>query len=160
MDDVQQVEQVPMSQPQHSIEFQTMVINTLWGSEEVGGTLKNTLKELSHDEELEEVRSEDYWGRLGFFTRDFRLGNLSHKLGQVDLVRDDTRLAKDLIFFKFKSSGAVVVGDVAAELEISQSINGFVRKISNSFTTRRSSEYKEVPRRSLFGLGAKKQGDW
>jgi len=143
--------------PEHAIEFQYKFLETDWGSSEVSRDLKETMQDKKVEEEPDFI---DFWSKLSFFTPDFKKGNLAVKDGQFAMVREDTRLAKDCIFNGFKKAGASILGDVATELALSPSINmALIKVLQTQSIQSRSVQISEPPKRSLFGLGAKKKGE-
>jgi hypothetical protein len=86
---------------------------------------------------------------LMFFSRDFRLSNLTDE--QVEICQYWTELAADLLQDGYKKAHIAALSRVAIVLEINQSRKGFLRKTMN--TLRQESTHQELQpaKKSFFG---------
>jgi len=169
------------SMPINELDFNAMLANPLWGQDwenrEIRDLLKNTKiktdekgNPLFHEEEkdengkkvkirflIAEERSE--YETLSFFTRDFRVGNLSRFGGEYDYCKRWAKIAHGVLQFGLKKSHVIALANVATELELSQSRGGFFRKEGNSLYEHLTKEETEPKKRALFG-GKKGGGEY
>ena len=74
-----QEELINSSTPENALDFNMLNINSVWGRNEIPIELKEALTQkfnyIDVNNKEQEVKKSN-WNLLGFFTRDFRLGNL------------------------------------------------------------------------------------
>lgn len=110
------------------------------------------LNESGDNYEYDFITEEEFlWNTLGFFTRDFRLGNLSKFDGEVNYCEYYTNLAGDLLHERMKKSFNISLSRVAGKLELSQSSGGFLRRRMNTLTQEHFQHDIEPKKVSLFG---------
>lgn len=154
------------------LDLQLLTTDSAWGKNEVGADFrKKTTKtygyytpRLNEDGSLmmgedgkpimELVSDEEVmWGMLGFFTRDFRLGNLNSWDGELAYCDYYTQLASDFLNEGMKKPFIICLSRVATKLELSQSKGGFFRRKSNTFTQEHINIDNEPKKVNLFGKG-------
>src|SRR4030042_637966 len=91
------------------------------------------------------------WNTLGFFTRDFRLGNLSRWDGSLEATEYYTNLAGDFLHVGMKTPFNIAISRVAAKLELSQSVGGFLRRRMGTFSQEHINIEQDPAKASLFG---------
>lgn len=97
------------------------------------------------------TETEFLWNQLAFYTRDFRLGNLSKFDGEVAYCEYYSNLASDFLQLGMKHAFIVCLSRVAAKLELSQSSGGFFRRRTNTITQEHYQQDLEAKKVSLFG---------
>ena len=86
-----------------------------------------------------------FWHVLKFLKRDLRLGNLNPKMVDIAWMVDRLHLAETLLHLRegaFKCLAPSAIMPVLAELELSQSQGGFLRKNFRTFSFKNESEDK------------------
>lgn len=163
----------PVRMPSSGLDMEMMVTDARWGDQYISSELKDKLKkkvlvtirkgttvntpkgEKVLEEDIEIEQEEFLWGQMNYFTRDFRLGNLSGD--EVKYCDHFSLLAGDLMHDKKPTAFMVSLSRVATTLELSQSKSGFLRKRMGTFTREEfKSEMGDKPN-VLFG-GKKKGG--
>lgn len=91
------------------------------------------------------------WNTLGFFTRDFRLGNLNRWTGDLDFCEYYTQLAGDFLHEDMKAPFNIALSRVAGKLELSQSVGGFFRRRAGTFSQEHINIDSEPGKANLFG---------
>lgn len=153
-----QMRKVPVSE----LDFNSQLANPLWGQDIENIELKKKLSSVTivkdkvgspiFDKEGNPIAEEESeYETLSFLNRDFRLGNLDRKSGEVDYCIHWTELAHDCLQLGMKKSHSASLSRVAVRLELSQSIHGFFRKIMNTFRQEIKKEEAEPPKKKLFG---------
>jgi hypothetical protein len=144
--------------PSSSLDYNLLLTNTVWGDNtQVQSYFKKlcTTYEVLRDVKGEMQRDENnnilineknLWNMLSFFTRDFRLGNLTPK--DIVYCEHYTNLASDYLEVGFVEFFFICLTRVAGRLELSQSRGGFFRKQSNTMISERVSR-QEAPRKGL-----------
>jgi hypothetical protein len=132
--------------PANDLDFQMMMVDGRWGDKNLDADLRDRLKTskflrikagsvvINSDKE-ETIIDHDtliptevfLWGELSFFTRDFRLGNLSP--ADYEEAKHFTLLAADCLRLGMHRAFTVCLSRVAAILELSQSKKGFLREL-------------------------------
>jgi len=154
--------------PQNDLDFQLSIVNSQWGQLDVSPQLRNRLKftvEENHkkgditvnkegikEEYLEDVKVNqefNYWELLSFYTRDFRLANLSKQ--EMEFCVNRSGLASDLISENMPKAFAALMGQVAPYLELSQSKDGWLRENLNKLTMEQRQQVLEPPKKDFFG---------
>jgi len=162
--------------PVSELDFNYMVVDTKWGKDDIPQSLKDLLtkkkakvlpKGVFYTDEENNTRESDgtiivtetveHWGKLGIYTQDMRLGNLSRALGEHKHCQYYTDLAQDLISSGMTKSGSTSLSRTASVLELSQSANGFLRKNMREHIRKETSTINEMPKKSLFGAKKQKQ---
>lgn len=146
--------------PTSDLDFNLMVINSLWGQPEVPQELKDRLNEAVKEYDPETKKEKDsvrsLWGLLGHYTRDLRLANLSED--ELRIVRYMLDLASDYLSVGLKESFTVALSRAISILETSQSKKGFLRKQMNTLRQEHSQETIEPKKKRLWGGGSKEGG--
>lgn len=119
--------------PATSVEFQTLTTEPAYGdTDEVDMDVNNNKDKNGGKIELPEP---DYWKLMSFYTRDLRLGNISHKVYDVEYLEDMLGLTQSLLNVRggrFKQLSFLALNRVASALEISHNVGGFFRKNAQS----------------------------
>jgi hypothetical protein len=140
------------STPENALDFNMLNINSVWGKNEIPPELKEALTQrfnfTDSNNTVHEFKKSN-WNLLGFFTRDFRLGNLDS--AGIDLCDHYGRLANELINIGFSDPCNICLARIALKLELSQSKNGFLRKQNNTLIQEKNITTKEPTRKNLFG---------
>lgn len=148
--------------PQSELDFNMLTTNPVWGREEVPAALKKALNRESTNLQTGEITTSSMWSNMGFFTRDFRLGNLSTggRLGtednEIKYCQYFTDLAYDLIDEGFTEPFLICLSRPATLIELSHSKGGFFRKILNTIRQETTHQELEPPKKSLFGISGRK----
>lgn len=159
--------------PSSDLDMAMMLTDARWGDQYISNELKEKLKrkifvtvragttvntsegEVVLDRDIEVEQDEFLWGQMNYFTRDFRLGNLSGD--EVKYCDHFSLLAGDLMHDCKPRAFMVSLARVATTLELSQSKGGFLRKRLGTFTKEEfKSEIGEKP--NLLFSGKKKRG--
>lgn len=142
--------------PTSNLDFDLMIVDSLWGRVDVPKELRDRLNEsvTEYDPETNtsKIAVKSLWGLLGHYTRDLRLANLSDD--ELRIVRYHLDLAADYLSVNLKESFTVCLSRAISILETSQSKKGFLRKQMNTLRQEHSQETIEPKKKSLFG-GAK-----
>lgn len=119
--------------PTTSVEFETLTTEPSWGdANEVDLDIKGEKTKQGLFVKYDEL---NYWKLLGIFTRDFRLGNISHRVDDIEYLEDMTGLAHTLLNLRggfFTQQAWIALQRTTSTLEISQSRSGFMRKNARS----------------------------
>jgi hypothetical protein len=156
--------------PQSELDYAMMTANPVWGKTEVlspelknAMTFKYGIKDSKTGEQFRDsggnpiVTEQCMWDLLEIFTRDLRFGNLNRKEGDVIYCEYYLNLGGDLLKEGMVASFIACMNRVAARMELTQSVNGFLREIMNTFIQKSISTPLEPEKgRSLLGLGGKK----
>jgi len=125
--------------PKDVLDFNLMVIDSVWGKDSINDDLKDKLASLKNVYQDEQgkvfVQKESLWGLLGYYTRDFRLSNLDASQFHYCVVLTD--LAGDFLKCDFVNPFLVCLSRVASVLELSQSRGGFLRNRQSTLTEER-----------------------
>lgn len=87
------------------------------------------------------------WAQLHFYTKEFRLGNLTP--AQVNYCMFYGDFGHDLLSSTYKKSFMACVSRMVSTVEMSQSRKGFLRKLLGTFT--QQTVYKDASRKGVFG---------
>jgi len=140
--------------PLNDLDAQQMNIEPDWSGRQTGDKTDMVVGYVEVEDEDGNVHDvtvkKDLLKLLDIFKKDIRLGNLKRKWGELDLVRYDLSLAKDCLDHGFVESAVVIMGDVAAMIDSSQSDNGFLRTALGTFTHHKIEETRDE-KRGLFG---------
>lgn len=157
MVEVQQNQQPVRQIPRSDLDFNFQLTNTVWGSPNISGALKD---KLSKDYVVEDAEGKKYiqesslWELLGFYTRDMRLANLGTISGEIGYCQYYLDLANDMLHANMVHPFLISLSRVATVLELSQSKGGFLRRRMNTFTSENmQGELGESKKRTLFGQG-------
>jgi len=121
--------------PQNSLEVDMLITNPAWGTSDINPHLQARLKKLMQDKGLTnstEPKEEDLWSLLSIFTRDLRLANLSR--GESLYSEYYLNLAHDYLQQNLLEPFTICMSRVASKTELSQSKQGFLRKLMRTFT--------------------------
>lgn len=132
--------------PASELDYQMMIVDGRWGDVNIPAELKDRLKTsklikvLKGSEIIDAAGNKTtleqdqlipteifLWGELGFFTRDFRLGNLDP--ADYREARHYTLIAADCLRLGMNRAFTVAMSRVATILELSQSKKGFLREM-------------------------------
>ena len=142
--------------PQSELDFNLMTTNTEWGGRDIPEDLKEKLIKYSEVKnnagELQGYRPNNHWTEMGFYTRDFRLANLSDMKGELFFVRYYDELANDFLKDGFIEPFTIALSRSANVLETSQSKGGFLRKRMNTLTQEHYQQELEPKKKNFFGL--------
>lgn len=94
---------------------------------------------------------EKMWSRLGFLTKDIRLGNLSSMGGDAGYVEYYLDLAGDLLEAGYPNAHITALQRSAVKLEVSQSKGGFLRKRTNTITSENITNELDPQKKNFFG---------
>jgi hypothetical protein len=122
--------------PSDVLDFNLMVIDSVWGKDSISLDLQEKLKNVKATYKDAEgnlyVDKESLWGLLGFYTRDMRLSNLDTQQFRYTVYYTD--LAGDFLKENFINPFLICLSRVATILELSQSRGGFLRNRQNTLT--------------------------
>jgi hypothetical protein len=93
---------------------------------------------LIQDENKKPVTLNEFsqkWARLGYLTKDIRLGNVSRFGGDKHVIEYYLDLAGDCLEAGFPTAHISALQRSAVKLEVSQSIGGFFRKRQGTITS-------------------------
>ena len=148
--------------PTSDLDFNLMLVDSLWGSKDVPQELRDRLNELVKEYDpatgQERVSNRSLWGILGHYTRDLRLANLSED--ELRIVRYMLDLAADYLSVGLKESFTVALSRAVSILETSQSKKGFLRKQMNTLRQEHTQETIEPKKKRLWGGGDKQNGGY
>jgi len=147
--------------PISELDLSLMTINSQWGQHEVSPALRSKLNkviETKNQDGSSNFNIEELWDMLSFYTRDLRLANLSSWDGELNYCRYYLDLAHDLLLAEMIEPFLICISRVATVIETSQSKGGFLRRRINTFTQESINKDEEPPKKSLFGIGKKKEG--
>jgi len=102
----------------------------------------------------------DYFSSLELFTQDLRLGNMSKE--ESFYVRYNIDLCTDILTAlpeSFHKPALILLERSICVTETSQSKNGFLRRMFNTFFQHSSVKEDAPAKRSFFGLGKKNKGE-
>lgn len=148
--------------PLNDLDLVLMTTDAVWGKYDVSPGLKQKLTKITAYKDSEGKVSYDYdslWDLLGFYTRDMRLANLSTWDGELIYTRYFLDLANDFLQAEMIEPFLICISRVATVLETSQSKGGFLRRRINTFTQESFNRNEEPPKKNLFGIGKKKDGE-
>lgn len=141
------------SPPISDLDFQAQTINPQWGQKEnVSQEFRDNViryKIKNNEQGVPEIKQESVWGDLGFFTRDFRFGNLDKR--QVSFCEYHTNLAYDIKHTGYNEAFIVCLVRTTSILELSQSLKGFLRQKQNTLRHEKIEQTIEPAKRGLFG---------
>lgn len=158
----------PRATPASELDFNMMVINPSYGTDEVSKGLKDKLSyfNVARDDAGKQITDEQTgnivggqtskWSELSFFTRDIRLGNITTE--EVVIVRDRLKLAQCLLNANAPNAFSLAYGEGIGIIETSMSVKGFLRRIWNTIRNENIQEQREPAKRSWFGGSANTGG--
>lgn len=139
--------------PTSDLDFNLMMVDSLWGRPDVPQELRDRLNELVKEYDPATGKTIDatksLWGILGHYTRDLRLANLSED--ELKIVRYMLDLAADYLSVGLKESFTVALSRAISILETSQSKKGFLRKQMNTLRQEHTQETIEPKKKRLWG---------
>ena len=121
--------------PQNNLEVDMMLTNPAWGTNEINPHLQARLKKLMQEKGLTEIsdsKEQDLWSLLSIFTRDLRLANLGSS--EISFCSYYLNLSHDCLQQNFLEPFTICMSRVATTTELSQSKQGFLRKLLRTFT--------------------------
>lgn len=104
------------------------------------------------------ITKKSFWGILGYYTRDMRLGNLSSFNNELETCRYHIDLANDLLHVDHIEPFLIALSRAATILETSQSKGGFLRRQNNTLRHENIQENIEPPKKGLMGMSGKENG--
>lgn len=109
------------------------------------------------DQDIVIVEKQAMWELLQLYRQDLRLGNIKRE--QLPYCEHHINLCSDLIMEGYPQAAMVCLSRAASVLELSQSIDGFLRGKHVSIVSEQSIKQTESqPKRGIFGFGKKKEG--
>lgn len=138
--------------PRNEVDFNLLMTDTVWGSSFINKDLKDKLAKYYGVKKKDggvEVKKENMWGLLNFYTRDMRLANLDSS--ELNYCRYYLDLAGDFLQVDMIEPFLIALSRVASVLETSQSKKGFLRKRMNTITSESYSSDYEPKKKTLFG---------
>lgn len=151
-------EQEPQARytPYTDLEYNWLTTETGWGKDatpELQSKLTKVLREKNiytpYGEKVE--TTEQLWGLLSYYTRDIRLGNLSRMNGEVKYVVHWLNLAGDSLRAGYPKSFLSAITRAISIIEVSQSVNGFLRRRNQTHTYESYQQELQPKKRGLFG---------
>ena len=165
MSEADAADRVRRIMPQSGLDFNMMLTDTMWGSPQISSQLKQKVRErdermklltqIGRGELEPESEKAAAWELLSFYTRDFRLANLSG--GEMTYCEHYSNLAGDCLREGYMEAFACALQRTATVLELSQSKGGFLRKRQNTLTTEQLQGDIEPQKKKLLFTG-KSQG--
>jgi len=153
----QQIRQTPYT----DLEYNWLTTETGWGKDATPELQKKLTKVLKtsglYDDFGGKPIEEQMWGLLSYYTRDIRLGNLSRINGEVKYVIHWLNLAGDSLRAGLPKSFLSAITRAISVIEVSQSINGFLRRRSQTLTHENFNQQLEPKKRDYFGRNKKQQ---
>lgn len=153
-------EDMPQRLPTSDLDYNLMLVNSLWGSREVPEELRERLNELVQERDPNtgqgKISTRSLWGLLGHYTRDLRLANLDGD--ELRIVRYMLDLAADYLSVGLKESFTVALSRAISILETSQSKKGFLRKQMNTLRQEHTQETIEPKKKQLWGGSKNSEG--
>lgn len=133
--------------PTNALDWQAMTTDTMWGAPSISQQIRYKVDERASLT----GEGQDAWELLSFYTRDFRLANLSQVAGEVDFCQHYIDLSGDLLREGMSESFATALARAATRLELSQSKGGFLRRRQNTITSENITGEMEKKKKLLFG---------
>ena len=135
--------------PESSIDFNLMVTEPEWGKDTVD--ISQEPQKFIDSEGKSFSKPKTAWNLLSFFTKDMRLSNLGKQemvycKHYVDLAADFLAEGKD-----FHDVFSCALERAASQLELSQSLKGFLREIINTLRTENIQKNLEPAKKSWLG---------
>jgi hypothetical protein len=108
------------------------------------------------EQDIVVVERQAMWDLLQLYRQDLRLGNIKRE--QLPYCEHMINLCSDTIMENYPQTAMICLSRAASVLELSQSIDGFLRSKHISLVTEQNITQKEQPvKRGIFGLGKKKE---
>jgi hypothetical protein len=139
--------------PQSGLDFNMMLTDTMYGSQQIGAQLKRKMKTREQEEDPEKAEA---WELLSFYTRDLRLSNIGER--EFVYCQYYIDLAGDCLREGYMEAFAKSLALAATVLELAQSKGGFLRKRQNTLTQENVSGELEAPKKRLLFAGKKRDG--
>jgi len=157
----QQSQQYTRRVPINELDLNMQLTDPVLGTANIPGPLQAKLKKYYKVkiDKKETVTIEDLWSNMAFYTRDFRLGNLSMINGEFQYCQYHIDLANDFLQSEMITPFCIALARVHTVLELSQSKGGFFRRLINTFIHKEQKMTIEPPRRRLFGGGKNEPND-
>lgn len=133
--------------PTNALDWQAMTTDTMWGAPSITQQIRIKVQDranLAGD-------PKDAWELLSFYTRDFRLANLSSVMGEVEFCQKHVVFSHDLLSSGMSESFATALARAATMLELSQSKGGFLRRRQNTITSENLTGELDKKKKLLFG---------
>jgi hypothetical protein len=164
----------PMPRPNTDLDFQGQLTDPFTSSEYVNIAFTDKFRDyvyvtdnqgniiLDDKGEPKIVMQKDLWAILQIFNRDWRLGNIDKKEEAV-YIRHYLNLTTDILNLlgdDFKQSAMICISYSLCINETSQSKNGFVRRMLNTFIHKTTPTDDDQPKKSGFfsSFGNKNKG--
>ena len=117
--------------PGNSVEFETLTTEPAYGDPKEFDTNPYA------DNEGNKRAAPQYVRILGHHTRDDRLGNISHRIDDLEYLEDRKALVSAFLYPRggeFSDCAVLAEKEVSSTLQLSQSRGGFFRKNARTFT--------------------------
>jgi len=154
--------------PSNQVDLQSLTTFPHISSEYMSDRIRNKFREFDYvrDEKGKVVKDangelvvrliRDWWANMEIFTQDFRLGNLNKDEGFY--VRHHIDLCSDILTVlpeSFHKPALLLLERSICVVETSQSKNGFLRRMFNTFFQNSTSKDDSPAKRSFFSVGKK-----
>lgn len=139
--------------PQSGLDFNMMLTDTMYGSQQIGAQLSRKVKTRTDEEDPDRAEA---WELLSFYTRDLRLSNIGER--EIVYCQHYIDLAGDCLREGYMEAFAKALALAATVLELAQSKGGFLRKRQNTLTQENVSGELESPKKRLLFAGKKRDG--
>lgn len=160
--------------PASELDYQMRIVNSSWGQLEVSPDLRRTLKRTTtskyakgqtvrntvtgqpevYSKDTEVTEETSYWDLLSFYTRDFRLANITRQ--EKEFCANRAELAQDCMELNMPLGFFVLLGQAIPHLELSQSVGGWLRQELNKLTTEQRQQVIDTPvKRNILGMKVK-----
>lgn len=150
--------------PISELDLNLLLTNTEWGGQYIPPELKAKLTRVTVTPELDdegklqqnedgsvkaEIKREDLWELLGFFTRDMRLANINDS--QFRHCNYYLNLANDYLRTDRIQPFLITLSRAVSILELSQSRGGFLRRRMNTITSENYQTQLDAKKKNFFG---------
>jgi len=161
-------ERKPMPKPTNEIDLQALTTFPHISSDYVSNRLRNKFRVFDYvrDEDGKIILDDDsnsqikivrdLWANMELFTQDFRLGNLNKE--ESYYVRYNIDLSSDILTAlpeSFYKPALILLERSISVTETSQSKNGFLRRMFNTFFQKTNVKDETPTKRNFMGLGKK-----
>lgn len=152
-DDLKVENSVRRIMPQSGLDFNMMLTDTMYGSQQIGAQLRRQVKTRETPDDPQKTEA---WELLSFYTRDLRLSNIGDR--EFVYCQYYLDLAGDCLREGYMESFAKSLALAATVLELAQSKGGFLRKRQNTLTQESYSGELDQKKR-LLSMGKKNGGN-
>lgn len=142
--------------PSNDVELNIFTTEPSWSSAFIDTRVNVNLIQDENGDIIERpLTTNNFWKLLRFLKKDFRLGNLTFKRYDIPWFEQRMDLAERILSIRnnvFEELAVLAVAPVINSVELSHSINGFLRKYFRTFITRQEDSSSEPKSRGLFGF--------